>query len=68
MFGRRFGEFGLRTAILDCFGLEIGVWDPNFYWLGVLSFRRFRKFRYGISGIVKVVAWSLGCSFVFWAI
>ena len=60
MFGRWFGEFGLRTAILACFGLEMGVWDPDFDRLDVSSFRRFRKFRYGISGIVEVVAWSLG--------
>ena len=60
MFGRWFGEFGLRTAILACFGLEMGVWDPYFDRFDGSSFRRFRKFRYGIYGIVEEVAWSLG--------
>ena len=60
VFGRCFGEFELRTAILACFGLEMGVWDPDFDRLDVSSFRRLRKFRYGIFGIFGVVAWSLG--------
>ena len=60
VFGRWFGEFGVRTAILACFGFEMAIWDPYLDWLGVSRLRRFRKFRYGISGIVEVVAWSLG--------
>ena len=67
VFGRWFGEFWVRTAIFACFDLEMAVWDPDLVWLGVLRFRRFRKFRNGISGIVEVVAWSLGRSFGFCA-